>query len=212
MINYMTTEMMKSFITRVALLALLAQPAFALKGEKGETLYYRYHNAQGVKVLSHSLPPEFAQNGYQLVTASGDVIKDVPPALNKDDAEKAEVARIEAETLAKWDKELRRRYSSVEDIEAARERKMAEVDGNIAILRSNVRSLRTQITNLHTRAANIERMGREVPASIVKNVEALEKEVGMTEAQIGQRKELSQEIVDKYQRDIERFRVIEPSR
>lgn len=43
--------------------------------------YYRYRNAEGVKVISHSIPPEFSQSGYEILSATGRVIRVVPPAL-----------------------------------------------------------------------------------------------------------------------------------
>ena len=190
----------------------LASPVWALKSESGETLYYRYLNDKGVPVLNHSLPPEFAQKGYQVVTASGDVVREVAPALSAEETARLRTEREETERLAEWDKELRRRYSSVLDIEAAQGRKVAQVESNLAILRGNLLNLRNQIAEQQGRAAEMERLGRPVPEGLLETLAALEKEVDITEQKIEQRRQERTEIVDKFQRDIERFKVIRPAR
>jgi len=191
-------------------LLLLAAPAWAIKSESGETLYYRYVNEQGSRVINHTLPPKFAQLGYELVTASGTVVKVVEAALSGEDAKLLEEKRLRDAELAVWDKELRRRYSSVRDIEAAKERKLAEVDGNLAILDSNVRNLRKQIADQHARAANTERSGRKVSKAVLNTLTALEKELVNARSKIEQRRILRVAIIEKFAKDADRFRVIRP--
>jgi len=191
-------------------LLLLAAPAWAIKSASGETLYYRYVNEQGSRVINHTLPPKFAQLGYELVTASGTVVKVVEAALSGEDAKLLEEKRLRDAELAVWDKELRRRYSSVRDIEAAKERKLAEVDGNLAILDSNVRNLRKQIADQHARAANTERSGRKVSKAVLNTLTALEKELVNARSKIEQRRILRVAIIEKFAKDADRFRVIRP--
>lgn len=45
-----------------------------------QKLLYRYVNEQGVKVLNHIIPPKYAQNGYEVINESGQVVRVVPPA------------------------------------------------------------------------------------------------------------------------------------
>jgi len=189
---------------------MLSAPTWAIKSSSGETLYYRYLNEQGVRVINHTLPPEFAQGGYELVTASGTIVKVVEAALSGEDAKLLEEKRLRDTELAIWDKELRRRYSSVRDIEAAKERKLAEVDGNIAILNSNIRNLRKQIANQHARAANTERSGHKVSKAVINTLSALEKEMTNTRSKIEQRRVLREAIIEKFAKDADRFRVIRP--
>jgi len=193
----------------VALL-LLASPTWAIKSSSGEDLYYRYVNKQGVRVINHTLPPKFAQHGYEVVTASGMVVKVVEAALSGEDAKLLAEKRLRDTELAVWDKELRRRYSSVRDIEAAKERKLAEVDGNIAILDSNVRNLRKQISGQHARAANTERSGRKVSKAVINTLSALEKELSNTRSKIEQRRVLREAIIEKFANDANRFAIIRP--
>lgn len=207
-----TTQRIKQLGQRLVLAGLLwvvaGQPAWAQS--YGGKVYYRYLNNDGVKVLDHQIPPQYVQKGYEVVNSRGEIIKVVEPAVSSGEAAEHEAKRVRAEELAKWDAELRRRYSSVNDIEAAQKRKLAQVDGSIAILDSNIRNLKKQIGQQHARAANSERMGRAVPEAVLKTLAALGEELKLTEEQVVQRKEQYQSIVDKYERDKERFRVIRP--
>jgi len=173
-------------------------------------VFYRYINAEGVRVIDQQIPPEYVQKGYEVVSARGEVIRVVAPAVSAEEAEKVAANRVRAEQQAVWDAELRRRYSRVGEIDAAKGRKLAQVEGSIAILDSNIRNLKKQISQQHANAANSERRGREVPEAVLKTLAALEEELKLTEDQVAQRKEQYRVIGEKYEQDKERFMVIRP--
>ncbi len=195
----------------LALCGLLSAPLAVVASDqyKGPT-YFRYTNEQGVQVINSSIPPEYAQKGYEEVTPRGEVIRVVPPALSGEEAERLEARRREAERLAEWDEELLRRYSNVADIEAAQQRKLAQLEGSIAMLQGNIRNLKHQVAQQHANAAKSERMGREVPESVLKALAGLEEELKLTEETIAERQRQFDEINDKFEQDKERFRQIRP--
>jgi uncharacterized protein YqeY len=175
-----------------------------------QKLYYRYINDQGVMVIEHSIPPEYVQNGYQVVTVSGQVIKTVEAALTSEEVERQAKAREYASILNDWDAELKRRYSSVHDIEAAKGRKLAELDGSIAILKSNVSNLKKQIADEQALAASSERQGRKVSEAILITLNGLAEELLLTNKLIDDREEQYSKVKTKFDRDIERFAIIRP--
>jgi hypothetical protein len=207
MINRTTTACFKAGVAAVCVLGLSAQLVYA-----AERVYYRYINEKGSQVIEHSISPEYAQKGYEVVTASGKVIKVVPPALSGEEAAKHNAAKAEAELLAEWDAKLTRRYSKVADIEAAKKRKLVELEGNITILKGNLRGIKSQVAQQQARAADIERAGREVPEAVVNNIQALEKEVVITEQQIDLRQDEFNQVAARFDKDMERFRVIRPDK
>lgn len=178
--------------------------------QAAQKVYYRYINDQGVLVIEHSIPPEYVQNGYQVVTITGHVIKTVEAALTSEEVERQAKAREYARVLNDWDTELKRRYSSVHDIEAAKGRKLAELDGNIAILRGNVRNLKAQIADEQAVAANSERQGRKVSQAILDTLKGFEEELSLTNKLIADREEQYTEVAEKFDRDKERFGIIRP--
>lgn len=176
-------------------LLLCAASAFA------QLKYYRYVNKDGVKVISHTIPPEYAQKGYEVMTHTGQVIEVVAPAPDPEDAQ-AELEKRAAERALMAEYELlARRYSDVEDIYASRDRRLAHLDATIAILRSNIGNLHGQIDGLMSKAAQSERSGREVSEQILSNIEEIKAELATTELKLQTRIEERAGIHDEFESD-----------
>lgn len=131
---------------------------------------YRYVDRNGGVVLSrHGVPPELIGNGYEVLNDQGRVVRVVPPAPTP-----AERARLQAlERSALHDANLLRLYSSVDDVERARLRKLGELDGLIAIAEGNLQVLVAQRLRLEKEQADLERVGAAVDASVMAHVERL---------------------------------------
>jgi len=100
------------------------------------------------------------------------VTRVVPPAPTAQERQRL----LEAQARAGTDAQLLRLYASVEDVERAKARKLAELDSVLGITRGNLQSLRSQQANLQSQAANHERAGREVPAQLLSQIDNLRKE------------------------------------
>ncbi|MNG11120.1 hypothetical protein D3C84_946320 [compost metagenome] len=98
--------------------------------------------------------------------------------------------QLDEKARASSDARLLRLYTSVEDVDRALERKLAELDGLIGVARGNLQSLRSQQANLQSQAAESERAGREVPAHLISQIDNLREE----------QKRLSKDIA-RYERD-----------
>ena len=175
----------------------------------GRTLY-RYVNEDGVKVLTYSIPPQYVSKGYEIVDANGQLIEVVPPELSPEDRAAAEAARAEEERLQIWDQQLLKRYSRVSDIEAAKERKLAEISTNINILKSNMANMNNELDKLQSTAADMERAGKPVPDAILDNIKAITEELAAIADKIQLRQEEYQMQLDKFNDDVERFLIIKP--
>jgi hypothetical protein len=135
--------------------------------------YYRYRNDKGVTVLDRlGVPPEYIEKGYQVVDEQGRVVRDVPPAPSLEERKRM----IEEKAKAKSDVHLLRMYSEPADVDRARDRKLAELDGVIGVAHSNLSSLHTQQANLQAQAAEFERAGREVPEHLLVQIENIKAE------------------------------------
>jgi hypothetical protein len=133
------------------------------------TELYRYVDDQGVTVLSRQgVPPEFIGKGYEVLNDQGRVVKVIAPAPTAEERQRllAEKAR------ASSDAQLLRLYSSPADVDRARTRKLAELDSLIGVARGNLQSARTQQANLQSQAAEHERSGRQVPSSLLTQIDA----------------------------------------
>jgi hypothetical protein len=180
-------------------LALSLTPSLLLAAESKEDhpAYYRYVNDQGVKVMDHSIPPAFAQRGYEVLNATGRVIKVVPPALTDTD-----IKALEARQAVKEEyDQLSRRYSSVKDIEDAKLRQLERLDANISIVRSNINSLKRQIDGIGTKAAEFERAAKPVPPSLLGSLAKTKDELATSENLMVIRVAEKQQVVDKFERE-----------
>ncbi len=163
--------------------------------------FYRYINDDGVKVIASAIPPRFVSRGYEILSPNGQVLKVVKPAPAPEDLARVEQERALLETY----EILARRYSSADDIIAARDRRLAHLDANIAILRANIGNLNHQIEDLMSRAASSERSGRAVPEHLLNSLTEIRAELSTTENMLRMRLDEHQEIFDKFAADIALF-------
>lgn len=170
---------------------------------------YRYTNAEGNTVVGYQVPPEFVANGYEILSPKGTLLSVVPKML--DEAERETEAQREREVederqrLRKWDQQLLLRYSTVEDIEAARDRELRDLRIRVNILKGKLRSLKQQVENYQARAADQERQGGEVAAEFLTAIADLQAEIGATERAINDRQQEIAAVEGGYQKDLERF-------
>ena len=143
--------------------------------------FYRYVNDKGVTVLDRlGVPPEYIEKGYQVVDEQGRVVREIPPAPSKEER----LRQLEEKAKVKSDTQLLRIYSEPADVDRARDRKLAELDGVIGVANSNLSSLRTQQANLQARAAEYERSGRQVPEHLLVQIDNLKAEQAGVEQDI----------------------------
>ena len=202
----------KLIVSRLVVLAALLMLGEGLHAAGKAQLMYRYINAEGNKVLAYQVPPEFVSNGYEVLNASGSVVEVIPRQLDEteldsmdSDARRAKLAADEAERLRQWDESLLLRYSSVEDIEAARERELRDLKIRVSILKGKLRSLKQQVENYQSLAADQQRLGYDVNPQHLKAIEDLRGEIDSTERAIDDRQTEIDVVDADYDRDIGRF-------
>lgn len=152
---------------------------------------YRYKDADGNPVISHTLPQDASLRGYQILNSSGRVQETVAPALT--DEERAAKAAQEAERarqaeLAKQrqaeDRQLLRTYSHPDDAIMALRRKLVQMRSLISLKEGNIANMKSQVRQEQSRAAEAERAGRTVPDQILAKIDGLEAEIAETESEI----------------------------
>lgn len=193
------------FARRAAAAALLLAAAAGGNAIAAQQTY-RYIDDKGTVVLDDHVPPEYVKNGYTVLSPDGRVVREVPPVPTGEEGRRQREAAAEAERLRAWDESLLRRYSSVADIEAARDRAVRDYSMRISILKNNLLSIKGQIERELARAADIERRGGQVPASLSDTIAALRQEVEETESTLRLREQEVAAVEARYQRDIDRFR------
>ncbi|TIH10315.1 DUF4124 domain-containing protein [Pseudomonas leptonychotis] len=192
--------MHRSVLTRCSLLLGLLLPVVA-----GATELYRYVDDKGITVLSRQgVPPEHIRRGYEVLNEQGRVVKVIPPAPSAEEMKHILAERARASS----DAQLLRLYSTPEDVERARQRKLAELDGLIGVARSNLQSVRTQQANLQSQAADHERAGREVPAHLLAQIDNQKAEQARLKSDILRYQAVRKEADVSFNADRDRLKVL----
>ncbi|WP_439101947.1 hypothetical protein [Congregibacter sp.] len=198
--------------TGAAVGLLLVVTLFARSVAAQERQMYRYTNAEGHAVVAYQVPPEFVANGYDILSPSGALVAVVPRTLNEgeregldSEARSAREAAEEAERMRRWDESLLLRYSTIEDIEAARDRELRDLRIRVSILKGKLRSLKQQVENYQALAADQERQGNVVNVEHLAAIDDLQAEIGSTERAVADRQDEIASVEADYQKDVERF-------
>ncbi|EED31931.1 hypothetical protein NOR53_2970 [gamma proteobacterium NOR5-3] len=191
----------------IFLIGLTAQQASAQNRQM-----YRYINAEGNKVVGYQVPPEFVANGYDILSATGALVSVVPRTLGAgeregmdSEARREREATEERERLRRWDESLLLRYSTIEDIEAARDRELRDLRIRVSILKGKLRSLKQQVENYQALAADQERLGNAVNVEHLSAIDDLQAEIAATERAVSDRQQEIARVEANYQKDMDRF-------
>ncbi|MBD8492226.1 DUF4124 domain-containing protein [Pseudomonas syringae] len=142
----------------------------ALAAEPPEVMLYRYIDSRGVTVMDRQgVPPEYIGKGYQVLNARGRVVQTVPPAPTAQEIRQAEAVKAQASA----DAQLLQQYSSLDDVDRAKARRLAELDALVGVAQGNIQGLSAQQASLQGQAADHERTGRPVPQTLLDQLKDL---------------------------------------
>jgi hypothetical protein len=170
-------------------------------------------NNEGGRECGDTVPPEYAQKGHQELGKSGVVREETERALTDEeldeqkrlDAIKAEEDRIAAEQKKK-DDVLLKTFSSVEDIERARDERLTSLDAAIKLTQARNEKIQEDLDRRIKNAAAAERSGKTPSESLLNAIESLKRQLKNNNAFIeGKRKE-QEEIKEAHAKDIEHFK------
>ncbi len=189
----------------IACCSLMTAGWVAAADQSSGKVVYRYKNKDGITVLDSSIPPQYVNNGYEILSLSGKVLKVVAPVVQGEEGARLQREKAEREERERADIQLRRSYSNVADIDAAKTRNLESLRGNISILQANLASAKTRLQGYQSQAAAIERSGRQLPDDLQKNINNLVQEEKDIQLQIQQREAEYTEVAKKFDEDRERF-------
>lgn len=186
------------------LVALL--PGLCMANNKSQgVVYYRYTDHKGELVISRQgVPNDLIGNGYEVLNESGRVVRKVARAPN---AQELRLKR-EQEQQEREDKRLQRLYTIVEDVDRARDSKLAEVDTLINVFQTDLFELGAKRSDLLGKAANMERTGRQVPQDILDSIAGIEQQENGVRDKIAAAEQNKDEIRQKYSVEKQRLQFL----
>lgn len=195
-----------------ALLLIAALAVLFPAGVNAAATYFRIVNDAGNTELKETITPSEARRGYEIVSEHGRVLEIIEPELTPDQfaalSEAEQKARLEMEAKereAQYNLSLLLKYSSIDDLEAERRRKLGEFDINISILKGNLTVLRENAERQRARAAAIERDGRTAPQKLQEHILEIEAEMNETLAAIKARESEKSAVGKHYDEDAVRL-------
>lgn len=168
------------------------------------SMLYRYKNSDGVTVMDQTIPPEYVNNGYEVLSKSGRVVKVVPPYTEKaaGTSEQDEKARLQRE---KDDQYLLANFRSLEEIQYSKARKLGQLKREIHIVEANLADTLDQRENQLASAASFQASGREVPESVRATLAKLEQEEDKARDMLATRRQEYEALDKRFQAYESRF-------
>lgn len=205
---------MKSWTTTLALLALL----FPLAG-LSQTQYYRYKDKDGSLVMSSELPPEAANNGYDVLNSMGEVIEKVPPRKTEAELQKEaenqkllqsqkqqdELKREQAKEQNRKDEILLKSFNSAADIERARSDKIASIIVLEEIMKENLHGLKKQLAEAQGAAATYQESKQPIPPKLQTTIDNTLRQIKESNSFLERKQNEKKEIDLKYKAILDRF-------
>jgi hypothetical protein len=183
-----------------AIAALLLGPV-AAAGE-----WYRYVNNEGVTVLSHTVPPELVHRGYQVIDREGRVVRVVERQATAAEIAQREAAEQERLVRQRRDEELLILYASAEEVQLARQRRLASIENSVTMGTANLARLQTHKRQLESQAASRERSGQPPSQELIDAIRIVELQIREAEREIAAREREKEHAAEQFDSDYARAR------
>ena len=178
-----------------------------------------WKNNLGIRECGSVVPPEYSQQRIEIVNERGLVVKVIEAAKSKEElAKEREEKRLqEAEEAkrkeqARLDAILLNSYTTERDLILARDNNLKSAKGQIEISKGNLRIMQASLDDLQNRAANFELGGKKPPASLVKEIEELKKQIRVKTMNIENQESSFKIMEERYESDLQRFRQLKQGR
>jgi hypothetical protein len=170
-------------------------------------------NNEGGRECGDTVPPEYAQKSHQELNSSGVVKEETERALTDEeldekkrlDAIQAEEDRIAAEQKKK-DDVLLKTFSTVGDIERARDERLTALDASIKLTQARNEKIQYDLDKRIQNAAAAERNGKEPSESLLGAIESLKRQLKNNDAFIDAKRVEQEEIKASHAKDIAHFK------
>lgn len=186
---------------------------------------FRYQDESGVTTMSKFLPPQAAQNGYDVLDDKTlRLIERVEPALTAEqiiEEEKRIAAEKEAQRLAEKeqqqqqeqlrqqaisDNNLRASYGSEQDLINARDTEITYLNNLLDKTKAHKDKSQTRLGLLQNNAAEAELSGKKISVNQQKRIDAAQQEINNAEMEINRLENEISQRSQQFDKDLARLR------
>jgi hypothetical protein len=197
-------------IAAAVLAAVLVVPAQAAGPAKK---FKCWTNAEGVRECGESVPPEFSQEGHEVLNKKGSVVKEQDRAKTPEELEEEKrLAAIKAEEkskqaeAARQDMILLRTFTKAEDIERMRDEKILSIESTIKVTTARNDKIKADLDKRVAAAAAEERAGKPPNQQLLKNIESLRKQIANNDEFVVEKTAEIEALRVDYDQQIARFK------
>jgi hypothetical protein len=159
-----------------------------------EINFYRYTNEKGEVILSNQVPPDQVVRGYDVLDKNGQIKETIAPALTNEQRQ----IKIADEARKASDKRLIGLYSSYDEIDNARDARIAQIDSAIVLIEGNIRSMIDKREKLQKSGADLERDGKTVPVDIAQQLFVLDSRIKSENKKLVDQQDLRKSEMDRF--------------
>ncbi len=203
-----------------SLAVTLALVLCALSAPVSSASLYKWIDENGQVRYSDRLPPNQVKKKHQQLSKQGVVLSTTEDARSEEEiaeelekqqaleSERAEQARLK-QIQDKKDQVLLLTFSSAEEIDLAREDRLAVVDSVIRLIEKSIASTQTKLDELQANADEVYlSQGKEVPGGLAQKIEHFTRKIENREAQLELKLDEKAKINARFDSDLERFRLL----
>lgn len=201
-------------VIRVLLSVLTAFGCLAVNAE-----LYSWIDENGHIHYSDRVPVSDVRQERKVFTQKGRYLETIPAAKTKEqrerEAREALIKAREQEEKARrraHDRMLMATFSSVDELERARNDRLAIVNTAMAILEGKLAELHTKLDQLQARVADAEKRGQDPAQRITTGLRQTRQRLQATQSQLEAKLKEKEEIEVRFAKDIERFSELQAER
>lgn len=199
-------------MTRFLLLAALALMSAGAALPTQAAAIKCWTNKEGVRECGESVPPEYSQQGHEVIK-KGMVVDETEAAKTPEELEEekrqAEIEAAKQQQLVeerRQDKVLLATFTNVADIERVRDEQIEALEAQIRVTQSRNEKIQQDLDKRIAAAAAEERAGKEPNEALRKDIESLKRQISNNDDYIAQRRKEQDGIRADYEAKISRFK------
>jgi len=170
---------------------------------------YRWKDKNGEIHYGEAVPPEYADQPYDVINSQGIVIEQVAAPEAEEPGKKERAPLIsEEERRIQSDRLLVIRYSSEEDIQKQLDLELAQVGYDRKVMNQSLESTATAIRSQVSQAADQQRAGQPITAEQQAEIDKLYARLDQDRKQLAANKVREEKIRARYAEDFERYRFL----
>lgn len=198
--------------TKILVLAVLTVGLAAASFSADAQNRYRWTGEDGSTRISDRIPPDAAKYRIEVLNARGLVVRVIEAQLTEEQrveaerqAQLEEEARLARENQARHDHMLLQSYTSVADIERARDGRVQALEAQIRVAQAAGVRLQANHDELQAQIERLEGAGRPVPEDLTQRLAATKEQLDANQRFVDTRERELDELLSQFETDIERY-------